>query len=104
MSVTYAIAVLISGGGTTLKNILTKIQSGELPVTIKLVISSSPTARGLHYAAEARIPSLVLERNNFSSSEAYGESIFSACRKANIDLVVMGGFLKHVAIPPDFEN
>jgi len=27
-----------------------------------------------------------------------------ACREASVELVVMGGFLKHVRIPPDFEH
>ncbi len=56
------IAVLISGGGTTLRNLIEKIAAGQLPVEIALVISSSPTARGLQFADEAGIPSVVIER------------------------------------------
>lgn len=98
------IAVLISGGGTTLLNLLKKIDAGELNVAVKLVISSSPTARGLQYAAEAGIPSLVVEKKKRLSAEAYSHAMFQPCREAGAKLVVMGGFLKHVLIPPDFEN
>jgi phosphoribosylglycinamide formyltransferase-1 len=98
------IAVLISGGGTTLRNLIEKIQAGSLPVEIKLVISSSPEARGLEYAQAAGIPTLAVEKNKSSSPAAFSEAIFQPCREAGVRCVVMGGFLKHVLIPPDFEN
>jgi phosphoribosylglycinamide formyltransferase-1 len=98
------IAVLISGGGTTLRNLIEKIAAGALDVEIRLVISSSPDARGLVYAASAGIRSLVIEKRSSSSPESFSEQIFSACRAAGAHYVVMGGFLKHVLIPPDFEN
>jgi phosphoribosylglycinamide formyltransferase-1 len=98
------IAVLISGGGTTLRNLIETIQSAELPVEIRLVISSSPAASGLRFAAEAGIPSLVVERTKETGAEAFSEAVFEPCRRAGVRYVVMGGFLKHVLIPPDFEN
>jgi phosphoribosylglycinamide formyltransferase 1 len=101
---TLPIAVLISGGGTTLRNLLEKINASELPVEIRLVIASSPDARGLQHAAEAGIPALVVEKTKVTSAAAFSEAIFGGCRKADVKYVVMGGFLKHVLIPPDFEN
>lgn len=98
------VAVLISGGGTTLRNLLDKIRAGDLPVAVKLVISSNRAARGLQYAAEAGIPSCTFVRNEFASEADFGAAIFDACRAAEVELVVMGGFLKHVPIPADFEN
>jgi len=98
------IAVLISGSGTTLRNLIEKTRAGTLPVEIRLVISSNPDARGLEHAAEANIPSLVVEKKKSTTSEAFSDAIFGACRKAGVRYVVMGGFLKHVLIPPDFEN
>lgn len=98
------IAVLISGGGTTLRNLIDKIQAGTLPVEIRLVISSNPQAKGLEFAAAAGIRSLVVEKKKSISAEQYREAIFGPCREAGVRVVVMGGFLKHVLIPPDFEN
>jgi phosphoribosylglycinamide formyltransferase-1 len=98
------VAVLISGGGTTLRNLLDKVRGGTLPIDIRLVISSSSTARGLDFAREAGIPHVVGEKRRGMSDEAYCEAIFEPCRAAGIELVVMGGFLKHVLIPADFEN
>jgi formyltetrahydrofolate-dependent phosphoribosylglycinamide formyltransferase len=96
------VAVLISGGGTTLRNLLQKIAAGSLPVRVRLVISSNPAAAGLQYAAEAGIPSHVFQRKDFSNPEQYSDAIFSQIRQSGSQLVVMGGFLKHVLIPADF--
>jgi len=98
------IVVLISGGGTTLKNLLAKKSAGELDTEIKLVISSNPNARGLEIAAAAGIPTVVRQTKDFSTPAAYSEAIFTACRDQDVDYVVMGGFLSYVPIPPDFEN
>jgi phosphoribosylglycinamide formyltransferase-1 len=96
------LAVLISGGGTTLKNLLAKIGAGQLDAHVRLVISSAPGARGLDYAREAGIPAEVIERNRFASTEEFSAAIFDRCREAGTDVVVMAGFLKRIAIPPDF--
>jgi phosphoribosylglycinamide formyltransferase-1 len=97
------LAVLISGGGTTLRNLLGKIEAGELDVQIDLVISSNPKARGLDYAREAGIEIAVLEQKKFASLDAYSQAVFDACRASQCDIVVMAGFLKFVTIPADFE-
>lgn len=98
------IAVLISGGGTTLRNLIKRIAAGTLPVEIRVVISSNPQAKGLRFAAEAQIRSLVVEKSKSASEQNFSEQIFAACRAAGVGYVVMAGFLKHVLIPPDFEN
>ena len=98
------IAVLISGGGTTLRNLLEYLNRGELQARIAQVIASRSDAGGLAYATEANIPAEVIRRPAFDSDEAFGNAIFDCCRAAKVDLVVMGGFVKYVPIPSDFEN
>ena len=100
----FRLAVLISGGGTTLSNLIEKIRTGRLRVEISLVISSNAAARGLHYALEAAIPAAVIEPQNFSGQDDFSHAIFDRCRQADVDLVVMGGFLQRVTIPEDFTN
>ena len=98
------IAVLISGGGTTLRNLIAKVRGGKLNAEICLVVSSNSTAKGLKFAGEAGIKTLVVEKKKELSPEAYSEATFGPCRAAGAEVVVMGGFLKHVLIPPGFEN
>jgi phosphoribosylglycinamide formyltransferase-1 len=96
------LAVLISGSGRTLKNFLDLAVAGDLPVEVKLVISSTAKAGGLQYAHAAEIPALVLVRSRFESDQAYGRAIFDACRDAGVEYVVMAGFLKLAPVPDDF--
>lgn len=98
------IAVLISGSGTTLRNLLMYRDRGELSVDIRVVISSRPQVRGLEIAAEAGVPTYVLQRRDFATRETFSAANFDICREAGVELVVMGGYLQHLRIPDDFEN
>jgi formyltetrahydrofolate-dependent phosphoribosylglycinamide formyltransferase len=98
------LVVLISGGGTTLRNLFERIAAGELDAQFLRVISSNPQAGGLRFAETAGIPTSVIERRQFGSIEDFSAAVFDVCRSAAPDLVVMGGFLKLLAIPADFEN
>jgi len=105
-SSTLRLAVLISGSGRTLKNFIDLAAAGELPVDIRLVVSSTAKAGGLTFAAEAGIPTLVVRRNDFPAGavgdKPFGDAIFAACRDAGVDYVVMAGFLKLAPVPDDF--
>ena len=65
-------AVLISGGGTTLRNLMDRIAAGMLPAQVALVVSSNPHAGGLKFAADAGIPTHICERRTHASDEAFG--------------------------------
>lgn len=99
----FKIAVLISGGGTTLRNLIEKKTAGLLDAEIVQVISSNPTAGGIEFANRASIPVGVVERKDFVTIDDFSEAIFSILRN-RCDLVVMGGFLKKIKIPNDFQN
>jgi phosphoribosylglycinamide formyltransferase 1 len=100
------LAVLISGAGRTLKNFIDLVADGELPIDIRLVVSSSDRAAGLKFAEQAGITALVIRRGDFAAGArgdmAFGEAIFSACREAGVDYVAMAGFLKLAPVPDDF--
>ncbi len=99
---TLKLAVLISGGGRTLKNFIELIAEGRLPYEIPLVIASSPGAGGLQHARDAGIATAVFIRSKFESDRAYGDAIFEACRDAGVDYVAMAGFMKLAPVPEDF--
>jgi formyltetrahydrofolate-dependent phosphoribosylglycinamide formyltransferase len=100
------LAVLISGSGRTLKNIIDLAAEGELLVDIRLVISSSLRAGGLKFAVEAGIPTCVIRREDFPAGEdgdnQFGNAVFAACRDAQVDYAAMAGFLKFAPVPDDF--
>jgi phosphoribosylglycinamide formyltransferase-1 len=98
------IAVLLSGGGTTLQNLIDRTVDGRLDARVVAVVSSNSAAYGLERARAASIRRTVVERKACASREEFGVGVFDACRAAAADLVCMGGFLQLVPIPPDFSN
>ncbi|MDO5309919.1 MAG: phosphoribosylglycinamide formyltransferase [Planctomycetia bacterium] len=98
------IAVLISGTGRTLKNLIDKINAGELDVEIRLVVSSSKNAFGLQYAEQAGIDVAIVESSNYGNREMFSEAVFEPCRLAGVRYVVMAGYLKLLKIPADMHN
>src|SRR5437763_270167 len=100
----FGLAVLISGGGTTLRNLLAKIGEGQLRAEILLVVSSNSQARGLDYAREAGIRTAVIERDSFPTTAEYSQAVFDHCSQSGAWLVAMAGFLKHVLVPEGFTN
>ncbi len=98
------LAVLISGGGTTMLNFLEKIRAGELNAEIALVIASREGIAGIERARTAGLPCEVIARKQFDSVESFSTAIFDQCRAAKVDLVTLAGFLSLIHIPPDYQH
>ena len=96
------LAVLLSGGGTTLQNLIDRIADGRLRAEITLVVASRADAFGLERARTAGIPAQVVARKNCASREEFSTRIFDLCRQAHADLVCMAGFLQLIHVPGDF--
>ena len=96
------LAVLISGGGTTLTNLVDHIRRGALSAEVGIVVASRPDCGGVTKAANAGLPCEVIERKSFASVGDFSTAIFDRCRAAKIDLVICGGFLALLQIPADF--
>jgi formyltetrahydrofolate-dependent phosphoribosylglycinamide formyltransferase len=97
------LAVLISGGGTTLVNLCEQISAGRLPAEIVQVVASR-NCQGIDRAQARNIPAQVITRKSCPSPDVFSEEIFQLCRAQQVDLVVLAGFLAQVPIPADFEN
>jgi phosphoribosylglycinamide formyltransferase 1 len=98
------IAVLLSGGGTTLQNLIDAKSRGALPTRIVQVISSKPGVMGIERAQRAGLPIDVIARKSFTSSQVYSERLFDQCRRAGARLVCLAGFLQLLRIPDDFTH
>ena len=98
------LAVLLSGGGTTLQNLLDRIARGQLAAEVVIVVSSRADAFGLVRAERAGVATAVVERKGFPSCEAFSGRLFEHCRYAGADLACLAGFLQLLAIPDDFHG
>ncbi len=96
------LAVLLSGSGTTLQNLLGRIVGGRLRAEVALVVSNRYDAFGLERARHAGVPTAVVERSDCASRDEFGRRIFDHCRAAKVDLVCLGGFLQLLPVPDNF--
>ncbi len=98
------IAVLLSGGGTTMLNLADRIADGSLSAQIKLVIASNDTsaAKGIERATALGLPCQVIRRKDHADTAAFSEAIFAPVRDTGCELVCMAGFLSLLVIPADF--
>ena len=99
MPKTISLAVLISGGGSTLQNLIDKIRSDSLHAHIKIVISSSAKAYGLKRAKQNSIPISLIEFADYKNTEAFSNAIVKEIEKHPIDLIILAGFLHLFKIP-----
>jgi phosphoribosylglycinamide formyltransferase-1 len=96
------LGVLISGGGTTLLNFVDQIQSGNLYAEIPMVIASQKSCRGIERAGTAGLTCKVRRPRDFSGVDEFSQAVFAELRSAQVDLVLLAGFLSLLRIPDDF--
>jgi phosphoribosylglycinamide formyltransferase-1 len=96
------LAVLLSGGGTSLQNLIDRVADGRLNARIVCVVSSKGDAQGVERARRANIPAYVVERKSCASREEFSARILDHCRAAGAELVCMAGFLQLLQIAEDF--
>ncbi len=88
------IAVLVSGGGTNLQALIDAEARGNIGNgEITLVIASKPDVYALERAKNAGIKGIVLARKEYASIADYSKALADTMTEADIDLVVLAGFL-----------
>ena len=88
------IAVLVSGGGTNLQALIDAEKTGMFGESkIALVLASKPDVYALERAKNNGIDSCVLNRKEYADAKKYSRALADALLAANIDLVVLAGFL-----------
>ncbi|MCK4261814.1 phosphoribosylglycinamide formyltransferase [bacterium] len=89
------LAVLLSGGGRTLQNIIDHIGEGKLDARIVVVISSRDDAYGLVRAKKAGIETHVVSHKLYKGDDTgkFSLEINKILSRYPIDLIVMAGFM-----------
>lgn len=85
--------VLLSGGGTTLQNLIDRKERGELPIDIVLVVSSRKDAYGIERAKKHGIPQQIIARKDFPTWELFNAALSAAVDSARPDLICFAGFM-----------
>lgn len=108
------IAVLLSGGGTTLENLLRWKKEEKLAADIRLVVSSREGVRGLEVARKAGIPTEVVPSRNYRvyareaemivNWEAMSADLNAVLLPREFDLVCLCGFMCRYVIPAPLDG
>jgi pyridoxamine 5'-phosphate oxidase len=98
------IAVLISGSGTTLANLVGEIATGRLNCSIRLVIGSRANLKGIEKAKSAGLASIVIDPRDFTNTTEFSRAVFDAVDSAQVDLICLAGWLCLLEIPPRYEG
>jgi phosphoribosylglycinamide formyltransferase-1 len=95
------IAALISGGGRTVLNIAEEIRAGRLDADLSVVIASRQ-CKGIERCRAAGMEVHLVALNEMPGQQAYCDAIAKILDDAEVDLVIMAGFLSLWRIPPNY--
>ncbi len=98
------IAVLLSGNGSTLQNILDRIDAGTLSARVTCVVASRENVFGLERARNANIPAAAVPRKAFADTASFSAAIWAEVSKHPVDLVVLAGFMSLLNVPDTYRN
>jgi phosphoribosylglycinamide formyltransferase-1 len=98
------LAVLLSGGGTTLQNLIDHMEAGKLSVSIVVVISSQPDAYGLVRAKRHGLEAICVPRNAFREAKTYHQELNRTLDRFAPDLIALAGFLRVFRYAPHYRG
>jgi len=84
-------AVFISGRGSNLRSLIRFYKKKNCPISIKLVISNNPKAKGLIYAKQSKIKIYLINLKNKNTSE---KKLLKKLYYHKINLICLAGFMK----------
>lgn len=101
---TLRVGVLLSGSGTSLENLCERIDAGELPARVALVVSSQEEAFGLERARQRGIPAFAVARRRHPEVKEFNDALHAVLERFDLDLVLLLGFLSPFELRGRFEG
>ena len=95
------LGVLGSGKGSNFRAVVERINDGKLDAEVRIVISDVPDSGILSYARDYQIPALYVHPGKFRTKleEEVEQDIVRLLQEANVELVVLAGFMRVVKRP-----
>ncbi|CAN5648280.1 phosphoribosylglycinamide formyltransferase [soil metagenome] len=98
------VAVLLSGSGRTLENLIERRSNGSLDIEIPVVISSRLNVRGVEVGRGAGIETHVVSRRDAPSPGELSRRVLAILEPHDIDLIVLAGYLLRLEILPRWQG
>ena len=94
------IAILFSGTGTNLKNLVAHILAENVAATLELAICNRPDAKGLEFCRDNNIPHELIDHTNYSDRADFDAAMQAALQAADIEFICAAGFMR--LMTPEF--
>ena len=94
------IAILFSGTGTNLKNLVAHIYAENVAATLELAICNRPDAKGLEFCRDNNIPHELIDHTNYSDRAEFDATMQTALQAADIEFICAAGFMR--LMTPEF--
>jgi phosphoribosylglycinamide formyltransferase-1 len=87
---------MASGKGSNFEALVQACRSGSLPAEVVLLLVNNPSCSAQARAARLAIPCTLVDHRRFASREALDAALVAALGAAEVDLVVMAGWMRVV--------
>lgn len=91
------LAILFSGNGSNLENLLHKLHRksiGENHFEVVLCLCNNKKAFGIERARKFGLESVIIEHKNFNSRQDFDSELVRAIEKSGADLTILAGFMR----------
>ena len=95
----FRLCVLASGRGSNFASIVEKIEAGEVPAVVDILISDNPQAKALDIARAHGIETAVFRREDYPTNKAHNQAMVDFLKPRGIDLIVLAGYMRIVKAP-----
>ena len=85
--------VFISGEGSNLRNLLKRSRDYNFPVSIKLVISNNPKAKGVNFTKKYSIPYLIVN----TKVRNFENIILAYLKRYRINIICLAGYMRIIS-------
>ena len=94
------LAVLFSGGGSTLANLIDATRDGRLPGhAVVRAVSSRRGVAGIDRCAAAGVPCAVVAKKDYSTPAGHSAAVLAAIGE-EADLICLAGWMNQLVLPP----
>ena len=90
------LGIFASGRGSNFAAIYQAIQEGRLGADVRLVLSNNPSSGALEFAQQQGIPTVVVNRNQFETRDAFVRSMLEALHSHGVQFIVLAGYMKKI--------
>lgn len=91
------LAVLFSGNGSNLENILKTLHKknfGEVEFEVVLCLCNKKDAFGIQRAKKYGLETKIIEHKNYATREEFDSLLVNEIQKAKVDLTILAGFMR----------